>query len=44
VIHAKDISFYFEEGKSVLQNISFDLEKGKPLLPDTNPKTEINEK
>jgi ABC-type nitrate/sulfonate/bicarbonate transport system ATPase subunit len=31
VIHAKDISFHYAEGKQVLQNISFDLEKGKTL-------------
>lgn len=31
MIHAKDISFYYTEGKEVLQNISFDLEKGKTL-------------
>jgi NitT/TauT family transport system ATP-binding protein len=31
VINAKDISFHYAEGKQVLQNISFDLEKGKTL-------------
>lgn len=31
MIHAKDISFHYSEGKQVLQNISFDLEKGKTL-------------
>lgn len=31
MIHAKDISFYYTEGKQVLQNISFNLEKGKTL-------------
>lgn len=31
MIHAKDISFHYTEGKQVLQNISFDLEKGKTL-------------
>ncbi|MBK8808633.1 MAG: ATP-binding cassette domain-containing protein [Bacteroidales bacterium] len=31
MIHAKDISFHYAEGKQVLQNISFDLEKGKTL-------------
>lgn len=31
MIHAKNISFHYTEGKQVLQNISFDLEKGKTL-------------
>ena len=31
MIDAKDISFHYSEGKQVLQNISFDLEKGKTL-------------
>jgi len=31
VIQAKDISFQYAEGKQVLQNISFDLKKGKTL-------------
>ena len=31
MIQAKDISFHYAEGKQVLQNISFDLEKGKTL-------------
>ncbi len=31
MIQAKDISFQYAEGKQVLQNISFDLEKGKTL-------------
>jgi ABC-type nitrate/sulfonate/bicarbonate transport system ATPase subunit len=31
VIHAKDISFHYTEGKQVLKNISFDLEKGQTL-------------
>jgi ABC-type nitrate/sulfonate/bicarbonate transport system ATPase subunit len=31
VIHAKDISFHYAEGKQVLQNISFEFEKGKTL-------------
>lgn len=31
MINAKDISFHYAEGKQVLQNISFDLEKGKTL-------------
>lgn len=31
MIHAKDISFHYTEGKQVLQNISFDLEKGNTL-------------
>lgn len=31
MIHAKDISFHYAEGKQVLQNISFELEKGKTL-------------
>jgi NitT/TauT family transport system ATP-binding protein len=31
VINAKDISFHYTEGKNVLQNISFNLEKGKTL-------------
>lgn len=31
MIHAKDISFQYTEGKKVLQHISFDLEKGKTL-------------
>lgn len=31
VIHTKDISFHYTEGKQVLQNISFDLAKGKTL-------------
>lgn len=31
MIHAKDISFHYTEGKQVLKNISFDLEKGQTL-------------